>query len=116
MRGITREEHDPKVLWARFHTCGNPVAGIVANRIQISGPSDPLILSRRNAPAMHHELAKREHGGVLVRLLRDSLRDRVILRYRDERTGDAFVAKVPRSEALSAFRHPNSIRPSHVIA
>ena len=61
---------------------------------------------------MLQELAKRNDDGILVRLLWDPLRDRVIVRYRDERTGDAFAADVPKSDALKAFRHPNAYRPA----
>ena len=60
---------------------------------------------------MQHELAKRIHDGIVVRLVWDALRDRVIVRYRDERTGDAFSADVPKDQALVAFRHPNAYRP-----
>jgi hypothetical protein len=65
---------------------------------------------------MYRELAKRSHDGIVVRLLWDALRDRVIVRYRDERTGDAFVTDVPTSEALQAFRHPNVYRPAAMPA
>jgi hypothetical protein len=60
---------------------------------------------------MKHELAKRVEPGIVVRLLWDSFQDRVIVSYRDERSGDTFVAEVPRHEALQAFRHPNAYRP-----
>ncbi len=65
---------------------------------------------------MYHELAKREHNGILVRLLWDSMRDRVIVRYRDQQTGDAFSADVPKAHALTAFRHPNAFRPPQALA
>jgi hypothetical protein len=61
---------------------------------------------------MHHELAKRSDNGIVVRLLWNAAADCVIVRYRDQRTGDAFVAQVPRSEAMTAFRHPNAFRPA----
>jgi hypothetical protein len=60
---------------------------------------------------MQHELAKRSHDGIVVRLVWDPLRDCVIVRYRDRRTGDAFSADVPKDQALTAFRHPNAFRP-----
>jgi hypothetical protein len=60
---------------------------------------------------MTHELAKRSFDGIVVRLLWDSLRDRIVVKYRDCRTGDAFVVEVPKSQALSAFHHPNAYRP-----
>lgn len=65
---------------------------------------------------MHHELARRSHDGLVVRLLWDALRDRVIVRYRDIRTGDAFTAEVPRDQALAAFEHPNAYRPPVQLA
>jgi hypothetical protein len=67
-------------------------------------------------PRMYRELAKRSHDGIVVRLLWDAVRDRVIVTYRDERTSDAFAADVPRSEALQAFRHPNVYRPADLQA
>jgi len=65
---------------------------------------------------MHHELATRSYDGIVVRLLWDSLRDRVIVRYRDARTGEAFAAEVPKSEAMTAFEHPNVYRPVTAVA
>jgi hypothetical protein len=65
---------------------------------------------------MFYELAKRSHDGILVRLLWDSLGDRVVVRYRDGRTGDAFAAEVPKNQALAAFRHPNIYRPTEFAA
>jgi hypothetical protein len=65
---------------------------------------------------MHHELAKRSYDGILVRLLWDSQGDRLIVRYRDHRTGDAFVTDVPKSRALDAFHHPNAFRPNCLTA
>jgi hypothetical protein len=61
---------------------------------------------------MYHELARRDHGGIIVRLIWDSRRDCVVARYRDRQTGDAFAADVPKSKALNAFRHPNAFRRS----
>jgi hypothetical protein len=63
---------------------------------------------------MQRELAERSHAGIVVQLVWDSQRDHVIVRYRDSRTGDAFTADVPRSQALTAFRHPNAYRPAYV--
>lgn len=60
---------------------------------------------------MQRELAERNEDGIVVRLVWDSETDRVIVRYRDLRTGDTFATDVPKSEALRAFRHPNSFRP-----
>lgn len=59
---------------------------------------------------MQHQL--RSDNGIVVRLLCDSLSDRVIVRYRDLQTGDAFAANVPKGQALTAFRHPNAFRPA----
>jgi hypothetical protein len=57
------------------------------------------------------ELDRRTQNGLIVRLLWDSTRDRVILRYRDLWNGEAFTAEVPKADALTAFNHPNSYRP-----
>ena len=62
---------------------------------------------------MHRELAKRANDGIIVRLVWDEHRDRILLRYRDSRTGEAFVAEIPRAEALNAFNHPNVYRLGH---
>jgi hypothetical protein len=61
---------------------------------------------------MVYELAQRGQNGLLVRLLWDSIRDQVIIRYRDRLNGDAFTAQVPRAQALAAFNHPNAFRPA----
>jgi hypothetical protein len=58
------------------------------------------------------ELAERRQSGLIVRLLWDSDRDQVVLRYRDVHSDDAFVADVPNGLALDAFRHPNVFRPA----
>lgn len=65
---------------------------------------------------MQYELAKRIEQGITVRLLWDSLHNRVIVRYRDARTGDAFTAEVPKSKALKAFHHPNAYRSDVLVA
>jgi hypothetical protein len=65
---------------------------------------------------MLHELARRDESDVLVRLLWDSDEDRTVLRYRDRRSGDAFVTEVPKRQALDAFRHPNVYRPARLAA
>jgi hypothetical protein len=57
-----------------------------------------------------YELAQRNEAGLTVRLLWDSLRDRVIVRYCDTHIEDAFEAEVPKAKALFAFEHPNSFR------
>jgi hypothetical protein len=63
-----------------------------------------------------YELAERKTSGIIVRLLWDSARDQVILRYRDRDTGEAFVTEVPNPRALTAFRHPNVFRPEELAA
>jgi hypothetical protein len=63
-----------------------------------------------------YELAERRANDVIVRLLWDSARNQVVLRYRDRETGDAFVADVPNPRALTAFRHPNAFRPETIAA
>ena len=60
---------------------------------------------------MVYELADRRESGLIVRLLWDSLRDAVVLRYRDRISGDAFVTDIPKACALAALRHPNAYRP-----
>ena len=59
---------------------------------------------------MYRELARRRQSGIVVRLLWDVVRDRVVIRYRDDSTGDAFTCEVPRNRALQAFHHPNAFR------
>jgi len=59
---------------------------------------------------MVYELAQRGQNGLLVRLLWDSIRDQLILRYRDRLNDDAFTAQVPKAQALAAF-NPNAFRP-----
>jgi hypothetical protein len=61
-----------------------------------------------------HELATRNESGIIVRLLWDATRRQAVLRYRDRRTGDSFVADVPNPRALEAFRHPNAYRPARL--
>jgi hypothetical protein len=64
-------------------------------------------------------LAERENDGILVRLYWDdgaSPGDDVILRYRDGRSGRAFLARPPRERALHAFHHPNAYAPAEFRA
>lgn len=63
-----------------------------------------------------YELAERRGNGLIVRLLWDSARNQVVLRYRDRDTGDAFVTDVPNPKALTAFRHPHVFRPDALAA
>jgi putative hemolysin len=60
---------------------------------------------------MIRELASRAENGILVDLFWDVEADLAVVHYTDDRTGDAFVARVPKSHALEAFRHPNAYRP-----
>jgi hypothetical protein len=62
------------------------------------------------------ELAERNGSGLVVRLLWDPDRNQTVLRYRDRRTGDAFVTDVPNARALAAFDHPNAFRPTRRAA
>jgi hypothetical protein len=57
------------------------------------------------------ELAERRSSGLVVRLLWDPARNQTVLRYRDRRTGEAFLTDVPNEHALIAFEHPNVYRP-----
>jgi hypothetical protein len=62
------------------------------------------------------ELARRNECGILVRLLWDGARGQTMIRYRDRRSGESFVADVPNPQALEAFNHPNAFRPATVSA
>jgi hypothetical protein len=62
------------------------------------------------------ELARRNESGILVRLLWDAARGQTMIRYRDRRSGDSFVADVPNRQALDAFNHPNAYRPATLSA
>jgi hypothetical protein len=60
-------------------------------------------------------LAERENDGIVVRLFWDDRAapgEDVILRYRDDRGGQAFTARPPRERALHAFYHPNAYAPA----
>ena len=63
-----------------------------------------------------YELAERRGNGLIVRLLWDSARNQVVLRYRDRDSGDTFVTDVPNPKALTAFHHPNFFRPAALAA
>jgi hypothetical protein len=63
-----------------------------------------------------YELAERKGAGLHVRLLWDSERDQAVIRYRDTRKTDLFVADVPNGRALDAFYHPNAYRPRELAA
>jgi hypothetical protein len=40
----------------------------------------------------------------------------VLVRYRDRQTDDAFAVDIPKSQALTAFQHPNAFRRSDPTA
>ena len=63
-----------------------------------------------------YELAERRGNGLIVRLLWDSARNQVVLRYRDRDSGDTFVIDVPNPKALTAFHLPNVFRPAALAA
>lgn len=58
------------------------------------------------------ELASRNDGGRVVRLMWDPARDQTVLRFRDEDRDETFVVDVPKEEALAAFNNPSDYRPS----
>jgi hypothetical protein len=62
------------------------------------------------------ELAERRTDGIVVRLLWDSVRDQVVLRYRDRQAAELFEIDVPNELALDAFEHPNLFRPQALAA
>jgi hypothetical protein len=60
-------------------------------------------------------LAERESAGILVRLFWDERAAPdadVLVRYRDLRSGDSFIVRPPRGQALRAFYHPNAYAPA----
>ena len=62
-------------------------------------------------------LAEREDHGILVRLFWNEHAapgGDLILRYRDQRAGRAFIAYPPRERALHAFYHPNAYAPAEL--
>ena len=58
------------------------------------------------------ELASRNDGGRIVRLMWDPARDQTVLRFRDEERDETVVVDVPREEALTAFNNPGDYLPS----
>ncbi|HYM64640.1 MAG TPA: hypothetical protein VES61_08165 [Gaiellaceae bacterium] len=58
------------------------------------------------------ELASRNDGGHVVRLMWDPARDQTVLRFRDEERDETFVVDVPKEEALAAFNNPHDYLPS----
>ena len=66
-------------------------------------PSSPL-------PTMIRELDRRRACRIDVRLLWDSLTDRVLVSVTDERSGESLGFDVDPADALEAFRHPYAYR------
>jgi YD repeat-containing protein len=60
------------------------------------------------------ELASRNDGGHVVRLMWDPARDQTVLRFRDEETDETIIVDVPKEEALTAFNNPRDYLPSGV--
>ena len=60
------------------------------------------------------ELASRNDGSRVVRLMWDPARDQTVLRFRDEERGETVVVDVPREEALTAFNNPRDYLPSGI--
>jgi YD repeat-containing protein len=60
------------------------------------------------------ELASRNDGGHVVRLMWDPARDQTVLRFRDEETDETIIVDVPKEEALTAFNNPHDYLPSGV--
>jgi hypothetical protein len=61
-------------------------------------------------PSASRELASRRSGGVSVGLYWRSQGDEIVVRVRDELTGENFVLEPPKQAALDAFSHPYSVR------
>jgi hypothetical protein len=60
------------------------------------------------------ELASRNDGSRVVRLMWDPARDQTVLRFRDEETDETVVVDVPKEQALAAFNNPRDYLPSGV--
>ena len=58
------------------------------------------------------ELASRNDGSRVVRLMWDPARDQTVLRFRDEERDETVVVDVPKEEALAAFNNPRDYLPS----
>jgi YD repeat-containing protein len=58
------------------------------------------------------ELASRNDGGHVVRLMWDPARDQTVLRFRNEETDETVIVDVPKEEALTAFNNPRDYLPS----
>jgi hypothetical protein len=60
------------------------------------------------------ELASRNDGSQVVRLMWDPARDQTVLRFRDEERDETIIVDVPKGEALTAFNNPRDYLPSGV--
>src|SRR5215207_2554794 len=60
------------------------------------------------------ELASRNDGSQVVRLMCDPARDQTVLRFRDEERDETIIVDVPKEEALAAFNNPRDYLPSGV--
>jgi hypothetical protein len=60
------------------------------------------------------ELASRNDGSRVVRLMWDPARDQTVLRFRDDETDETVVVDVPKEQALAAFNNPRDYLPSGV--
>jgi hypothetical protein len=60
------------------------------------------------------ELASRNDGSRIVRLMWDPARDQTVLRFRDEERDETIVVDVPKEEALIAFNNPRDYLPSGI--
>jgi hypothetical protein len=60
------------------------------------------------------ELASRNDGSQVVRLMWDPTRDQTVLRFRDEERDETIIVDVPKEEALTAFNNPQDYLPSGV--
>lgn len=70
-------------------------------------PTPATTTMRTNAHPAIHELDQRINDGIDVRLLWNSLTDRVSVAVEDQRTGEFFeLAVVDPNDALIAFHHP----------
>lgn len=70
-------------------------------------PTPPITTVSTSAHPTIHELDQRITDGVDVRLLWNSLTDRVSVTVEDQQTGEFFeVPVVDPADALIAFRHP----------
>jgi hypothetical protein len=70
-----------------------------------------MLVLMTDAAAPARELACRESAGIHVRLVWQSLRNRVSVHVSDARTEDTFAFEVAPADALDAFHHPFAYAP-----